>query len=270
MSGRPIARAFAEIYAPVCSAAAALLERAAALGVSIYRSARLADLEQASHTHEVLILVAHWRGSLVREHDLREDVNDCISAPSPGSPLALLAEELRPLMARLPQGSAAPDLRIPVARAMNQLIRSGRLTPFFPGTFAEAGEIEMHPLIVETLSRDLLDAWLGESVHPGNQLELADGLHPVAAVSDAIAVHFQGTLDLSCCTSSVLGTYLQLERGDTIDIIMGDHFVVPAPQLALLDSTFELVGEQPSLDYAAARRSVARGLDDWQKRRKNG
>lgn len=265
-SGLSLDQAFDEIYAPVCRSAAKLMHRAATMDVSIYRAARLGDLAHASRTHDVLIIVAHWRGSLVEEHDLRDGFQACLSAPPRGSPLAILADELRQQQAgRARTQPGAADLRGAVVKAMNQLIRSKRLTPVFPG--ALSGELEMHPLIIETFSRDLLDMWFGGLVHPGNQLELADGLHPVAAVNESIASDFRGVVDLSCCTSSVLGTYLNLERGDEIDVIMGDHVIVPAPQLAMIESTLELLEQQPSLKYADARRCIARGLDDWRQRR---
>lgn len=255
LANRTVERAFAETYAPVCTAACELITWARAAGVSVYRSAVLADLRHTSKRYDVLILVAHWRGAWVREADLRPGWRARLAGAPPESPLAVLRSVLCPGGIGGP-GRDEPTLRDAVA-AMNQVIRSRLLLPFLPGGLG--AEIAAHSLVIDTLSRDLLDQGFGDALLPGNQLELADGLHAPGAVQEALAKDFGGTIDLSCCTASVLGSYLLLERGESIDVIMGAQLIVPAPQILLLRGALELM-QQRRLRYAEARRDLTFGL----------
>jgi hypothetical protein len=207
-------------------------------------------------------VVAHWRGADVTDDDLRDGWEACIERASADDPMALVKAELvgsGTITGGASGNRGSADDRRRAARALNRVVTSGVLRPFLPSSVAT--DFVTHDLILQTLSRDLLDLAFGGALRPGNQLELFDGLHSLAAVDGAIERDFAGVLDLSCCTSSVLGTYLGMRRAG-VKTITGDHFIVPAPQLRLIEGVLELMNLDPSLGYAQARRTLAYQLGD--------
>ena len=60
--------------------------------------------------------------------------------------------------------------------------------------------------------RDHLDSMFKGLLRPGNRLELFDGLHSKESVEEALSTHFEGVLDLTSCTSTILGDYLGAKR----------------------------------------------------------
>ena len=120
-----------------------------------------------------------------------------------------------------------------------------------------------HRLVVETLSRDIIDAAFYPQIRRGNLLELFDGLHPPAEVIATIPVNFEGVLDLSCCTSSVFASLLRLERGALLNVIASSESLVPAPQLRLLECVLDLLFSQPNTSYLHARLTFAYALGDF-------
>ncbi len=269
LSVRSAEQVFEQIYEPVCTVANDLLRRAESEGVAVCLNACLEDLQSVSYTHDVLIIVAHWRNFVVEDSDLLEGWPIRLAQGAKDDVLRYLVGEItrRAGAARvILEGSLANDreLRRRVVTAMNQLIDTGKLTPFLP---AEVSGITTHSLITKTLSRDLLDNAFSGALRHGNQLELADGLHTVSAINAAIDPAFRGLIDLSCCTSSVLGTYLKLMRGDTLQVMMGDHLIVPAPQLRLIERTLELIVLQPSTGYLEAKTVLVDGLGELHRNR---
>jgi hypothetical protein len=254
LSTRSAEEAFGNLYAPVCAAAQELTERAKRAGVSVYATCTLEDLSQACARHAVVVLVAHWRGSRVVDGDISGECADTIRRATTG-PLACVAVHL---------AEARPSVR-GLAAALNRTIEAGTLWQFLPSGLGH--QLLAGRLVLDALSRDVLDASLPAHLKPGNQLELADGLYSMGAIADAMPREGANVFDLSCCTSSVLGTYLKLVRGDELDIIMGDQLIVPAPQVRMIDATFEFLMNHPGSRYAQVRRTIARALEDWNRDR---
>jgi hypothetical protein len=259
LRGRSVEEAFDSMYAPICAAGKALIEAARECGHTVYEDARLADLAQAFESHDVIVLVAHWRGSSVEVDDIEPGWFGAFQNVGQASPLALVA-------AQLPRDVTPGDgaERAILAAALNRTIESGSLAKFLPWGIGTA--MSAHQLIVEALYRDVLDEHLVGTLSPGNQLELADGLHALGAFNSMIADSFRGTVDLSCCTSTVLGSYLRLERGEQLDVIMGDQHILPVMQLQLLREVIVSRCYEPGSSYAAVRRAIARALEDWHRR----
>jgi len=252
--------AFENIYKPVCSIAADLIDAAVLAGVSVYRKAQLQDVESASRSHKILVIVAHWRGSVVDEPDLSGGWLAHLKAGKEDGVIACLLNEMGLSSDDLRSIEPDGDLRELLIGSMNRVIESGTLRRFFPTGLD--GVVSTHRLIADALSRDLLDVAFADALRPGNQLELADGLHSVTAMDAAISRDFSGAIDLSCCTSSVLGTSLKLQRGDSIQVVMGDNFIVPGPQLRLIEQAFRLLAIHPSMKYVDVRLALGQGLAD--------
>lgn len=255
MRGRP-----PHVYDPVLSIGADLAACASSGGMTVYENARLKDLRAAARSHDVFILLAHWRGATIDADDLLHGWVSRLEGAQDerDTPMSLLLREIGPRPFSVVDETDF-DNRQSVAVAMNRLLESGALRKFLPSGLH--GSITTHPLILATLCRDLLDAEFGDALQPGNQLELTDGLHPPGAIHEAIG-DFTGTVDLSCCTSSVPGTLLKMYRGDTIKVFLGDHNIPPAPHMRMLEHVLRLIIDDPTISYADARPAVAHGLYD--------
>jgi hypothetical protein len=244
---RPTADVFETVYAPVCAAARELIGRAKRTSVSVYETTTIEDLGSACAAHDVVVLIAHWRGSRVDPGDVLDGCGEAILRATDG-PLRCVAD--------MRASCATRD----AAAVLNRAIESDALLGYLPHGIGR--EVAVTTPVLETLLRDVLDASLDGYLKPGNRLELDDGLHSLGEVCEAIPPAFAGVLDLSCCTSSVLGTYLRMARGSTFDIVMSDALVVPTPHMRLVDATLELVATDPGAAYAPSRRLLARALDD--------
>jgi hypothetical protein len=73
-------------------------------------------------------------------------------------------------------------------------------------------EVAEHPVTRSARRRDALDALFQGLLRPGNRLELYDGLHSKEAVEAAIAPTFEGVIDLTTCTSTVLADHVSAKR----------------------------------------------------------
>jgi hypothetical protein len=227
VAGRTPAVAYREIYEPVAAAASHLTDNAARGGYTVVRRASLGDFRDAGRRFDVIVLVAHWKGAWVQRDDMLTGWENRLSRDSsPESVLGLLS------------GSCRERSTDRFVDATNELIESGELRRFLPDAFRN---YEVHPRILEALSRDLVDEAMAGALVPGNRLELFDGLHSMQAVDGALAGEFRGLLDLSCCTSSVLATFLQMTRGESAFVLASNHDLLPAQQLHLIAETLYLV-----------------------------
>ena len=262
LAERSAQAAYSEFYEPVCCAAADLLHRSLTYGIDVRRMATLDDLRVAAERSDVIVIVAHWRDYTAYETDLLDGWPRILSdVAASGTVLHEIATEVACVyqvdVRSLPDIlSNTRSTRERVANAINRVIDGNRLGVWI--TAALRG-ITTHHLIRKTIARDLIDEAFAGTLQYGNQLELVDGLHSMAAVRDALS-NFHGTLDLSCCTSSILGTSLKLARGDAIRVMIGDHLIVPAPQLQLFDATLDVLHTRPSLKYADVKALLADGL----------
>jgi hypothetical protein len=255
---------FERVYAPICTIAADVASAVEEFGIHVYRGLTLRGLAEISRQYDAIVLVAHWRGSSLSVDDLLtgwvEHLLDGLHPPPQAEVAAALTRVDLPFGAMLSRERRdTAELRTLAIDTFNRLLRSDYFVRWLPGGIGT--QLETANTLREALSRDLLDEVLGEHVRPGNQLELTDGLHDVASVHAALDADFAGTLDLSCCTSSVLGTYLQIVR-EGLDVIMGDPLILPGPQLRLIQSAVEVTAKEDCLTYAVARRAVSRELSE--------
>jgi hypothetical protein len=237
-------------YAPAAAVMSELCELASEHEFTVFQRATLSDLVKACAAHAIVIVAAHWKSSHVFETDLLPGWEDAFLAllQGRGNPLAvLLADRL---------GEAAPERHL-VRDELNALIRSHRLRPHMPGGLAAS--VETSTLILEAISREMIDLAFADRIRWGNCLELYDGLHNALQIKEAIGDAMPAVLDLSCCTSSVLATYLR-ER-DEQHVIAGDALVIPAPHLRMVHWVLTNYGVDPEV-YVELRLAVARALRD--------
>lgn len=247
---------FTALYQEIGEAASDLFAMAAKTQIKIYCCATLSDLKAALSLYDVVIVLAHWRGSAVSVADLLPGwegrVRDLVESPG------VFSVALRSLCNEWIKDSGEN-----FSRALSRGIERGDFRPCFP---AGVAHLEMSPLLSAALSRDIVDQAFGSHLRRGNTLELFDGMHSGMTVVGAIQSEFRGTLDLSCCTSSVLATSIRVVRGDTLAVISNDESIPPDYQMRVIEGALWLSRHGRAGGYARARREVAVGLGDWRRR----
>ncbi|MBP6892866.1 MAG: hypothetical protein KBC94_00455 [Pseudacidovorax sp.] len=245
---------FSALYEVVGEAAADLFATASAAKATIYRCATFADLKAALSSHDAVIVLAHWRGSSVSSLDLLPGWNDRFQALLKWSgPRSDAFRSVRDGWS----GSSAESF----CESLNRAINGGAFRACFP---SGAAQLDMSPLLGAAMSRDIVDQAFDPHLRKGNALELFDGMWSGQAIVGAIPRDFRGTLDLSCCTSSVLATNLRVAYGDALTVISNDESIPPDYQMRVIEGGLWLLNRRrPAGDYASARREVSKGLGDW-------
>jgi hypothetical protein len=238
MRGLPTDTVWAGRYVRIVDAIADLCDAVAALEGQAYRAATLCDLTRASASCDIVIIIAHWRGWQVTHDDLAE--------PPAAVECRLHAAGLGDLLGR--RGMSSGEL----VSTLNQLIETGtlqhRLVP-------EADAFEPGALLAATLGRDALDAVLGGAIHPGNRVELYDGLHEPGAIEGAIVPDFSGSLDLATCASLPLATVIKMRRGSRVRVVHTVDAVDPLPCCRMIAAALRFA-QQTGESYPAARLTI--------------
>jgi hypothetical protein len=196
--------------------------------VKVVRRATLADLRDVSSTAHIVILFAHWKGAEVLHEDISrpsraEDFLERVEkASSPlGLWLKLHLEQLchsRNSTSRHIGGSwwwrfvdafkrPSPSLRDLLSEAISVYAKS-KVAPT-----DGVDEVLVSTGTRAAQARDCIDDLFHGLVRPGNRLELFDGLHSKEDVESALCKDFNGILDLTTCTSTILADYVAAKRG---------------------------------------------------------
>lgn len=61
-----------------------------------------------------------------------------------------------------------------------------------------------------------MDRLFERLIRPGNRIELFDGLHSKEALESSLFAHFDGTLDLTTCTSTIVCDYISRVRRNRV------------------------------------------------------
>ena len=232
-----------ETAAPVES----LIEAALQSGVNVKRGATLHDLTEGSSAADVVIVVSHWKGPNVSADDIP------IVGPADGLPQSV--ERIR---ARL-SGDRSP-IAVELDAVLRQIESSGHFVRIAQLVGALDGYVEARPRspIIEhsitrmTRRRCQLDTLLHGVLSPGNRLELFDGLHDVKEVEQAIAPGFKGVLDLTTCTSSVLGEHIDRTRDRMIRTVNFSDEIPPMWSVERIVLALAFVAD--GYEYLDARR----------------
>jgi len=180
-----------------------LASTAATLGCDVRERATLADLSVAARDNNVVIVMSHWKGPEFSNDDFLADFKDALEARlvAVDHPLATaIVKSMQRQRGWLPFIGHKPlPARAAVRQGLDAAIEDEQTTG------------DRHYELDATRRarrRALLDAWLHELIHPGNRLELFDGLHAASDISSTISSGFTGVLDLTICTSTWLGDHL--------------------------------------------------------------
>jgi hypothetical protein len=191
------------------------------LDVEVRTRAQLLDLKECSVKKAVLILFAHWKGPEVLAEDFVEPID--------ASELLKRARKSDAILARwiaetLCSETGLVQQKSPIAKILRMIKGRGKrsvrhvLTDALSAPLSE--EIPDHgvqkllerPITRMTRRREMINELFYGLIRPGNRLELFDGLHSKEDVECSIDESFDGILDLTVCTSTVLADYISAKR----------------------------------------------------------
>jgi hypothetical protein len=221
-----------------------LIEAANVSRIGVVPRATRADFAQAFASEtEVVILVAHWRGSRLAGQDLLRNPETCAAAISHSAPSDLPWETMQEIRLRVSAALDDTSLKLPAPerrsrfadRLNKKVIRGSPL----PGVIEPAwGEhVVVSDLWLETRHRDVLDLCAKDTIVPGNRVELRDGLHSPSSLAALVPEQWAGLIDLGMCRSVVLGHRIKQGRSDR-GMIVRINTVDPTFTLTLMRRLF--------------------------------
>ncbi|MGH8070205.1 MAG: hypothetical protein ACRERE_34155 [Candidatus Entotheonellia bacterium] len=250
-----------------------LMEAALRLDVDVRTQATLATLREVTAQRSVVVVFAHWKGPEIVYEDLVAPVDECAFVER-------VRENDRPLNRWLLDRFRNIGLREATA------ISPVRRWPFWP--FASRHDQPLHGILDECLSaeipehlsvedgvdevlehqmtraarrRDTLNALFQGLLRPGNRLELFDGLHAKEVVESIIAPDFEGVLDLTTCTSTVLADFIAARRDLRLRTVQFPTVQEPLWAAKCVKATIELIAAA-EFSYLEARNLILRKLEE--------
>ncbi|HVT14661.1 MAG TPA: hypothetical protein VHQ90_00580 [Thermoanaerobaculia bacterium] len=249
-----------------------LIDRALGLGTDVRTQATLGSLREATTHKPIVILFAHWKGPEILYDDLVPPVERekfVARVRESDTPLARwLASSFR----ASGFAQASPD-QAPAKRSFWSSWRSYRIQSLVEILRASLGvaslensatdgieEVFEHEVTRAARRRDAIDLLFRGLLRPGNRLELFDGLHAKEEVEAAVAPLFQGVLDLTTCTSTILADFIAARRQLRFRVVQFPTAQQPIWAAKSLKSTIELT-VQAGLPYLDARILARRELE---------
>jgi hypothetical protein len=186
----------------------------------------LATLTTLTSEYQVVILFAHWKGSEILNADLIApiQVSDLIERVHGDQTWigSWLEAQLKMLVSsRQVEGVGRRLLnrwlglfrrrqRLSLRNVPSEGMALSAKRPR-PGTNGVDYVLECNAARIAH-ERDHLDSTLQGLLLPGNRLELFDGMHSKEAVESAVWQQFEGIIDFTTCTSTVLEDYIATKR----------------------------------------------------------
>src|ERR1700686_1295911 len=212
-----------------------LRDFAADLKVEVRLGAKLLDIRECTSSKSVVILFAHWKGPELVSDDFVKPVDrghfvERLRSCEMETPF------VRYLSAALSANeSRRPGLKDRLLTFVSGLLGGGPnrgpslrdvLTKALMVDIAEeygtsGGVQQVLELDITRMSRrrDTMDSVFQGLLNPGNRLELPDGFHTKEETEVSIASSFEGVLDLTVCTSTVLGDYIGARRRHALRVV---------------------------------------------------
>ncbi len=177
--------------------------RTGRMGAEVRAAAQLADLAAVTGAKKTAILFAHWKGP--------EIVFDDLIPPWNFDALANRAAESRGPMGKWVDAALGKRRSKLDSDAVLDVLNEALDAPLGGSADGVASILE-HAVTRQARRREELQALFPDLLRAGNRLEMFDGLHSKEEVEASVALDFAGILDLTACTSTVLGDYLAARR----------------------------------------------------------
>jgi len=173
--------------------------------VQVFRNAGRSELRTAADQSDIVIIVAHWKGSLLAvlppdllslPFEVADRIERCICE-------RILPDDLPHAIERSSSGEKARDL---VTDELNNAIRRWQNWVRFEEFAGDGVEsLVVSPAYGRGHARVKIDRVFGnEHLIPGSRLELADGLWSPADIAESLGTDWTGICDFFCCTSEYL------------------------------------------------------------------
>lgn len=207
-----------DAYAVEVAAADRVLAAARSLGVTVVQRAGLGDVARLTARFQVVSVLAHTPDGAVTADDIVDPRAFAAMAAAAATPDgALVGLHLR--SRGIGTGGGEVVNVAAVVATLNELLRTKE-----PDGRRRLGALDR---------ARIEDAFPG-ALRAAAMIELADGTHSLAAVRRAIAPSFGGVLDLSTCTSIVLGEALKRSRDDFL-VLVKEHATRPGLRLLVYE-----------------------------------
>jgi hypothetical protein len=211
---------YAQAYEALVSLVSEAAAEAEALGVTVYRRARLADMAAMLAAHRVVTLVAHWRFLMLEERDVldaagfqaRLSASEMVNDPDARRPIDALF-----LGDPIVRAAIAPAA---LATALNRHMLPGDL--YYQWNPNVGLEPPPASAPATGLARVLLEEMYPGCFVPGLCLETADRLCTAWEFIDQIPDSFDGVLDLTVCNSLILAEALRRRRSGRLDTALSN------------------------------------------------
>lgn len=234
-------------FQPVAHALDTVTPRLKDLGVEIVREATLADVGGLLRRFPVVTILGHWKGHLILPADIRDVRRFARRILDDDSRVCALLRTLIdvPELEELADAPALPELehRRRLADLLNEAIKAG--IPLFQINTAGLALTELEFL---EHNRQQLDVWFEGLLHPGNRLELRDGLFEPSRLAALIPPDYTGTIHVALCASALLQRSIS---GTRWRVLANEEIIAPLPTLETYRTVIETMAETP-LGYAEA------------------
>ena len=262
-------------YAPlVAEPVKDLIKSALDLRVDVREQASLRTLCEVTKSSDCVILFCHWKGHEILVEDVVPGITSRMflsRVTGDTSELGLwLQNELRPIVdreeAKEPSGlswwrTVFRSGEQP-KRSLVDVLSEAVEDPAICSAGHRNANVDLvleSTVSIRARKRERLDELFSGYLHPGNRLELFDGLHPKETIESAVSSEFQGTLDLTTCTSTILGDYISAKRNHRVRTVQFDSLQEFAWQAQCVSLALEMVADQP-ITYQQARAAAAQVL----------
>lgn len=240
------------------------------IGATVDIQATLASLDRCSASHRVVIIFSHWKGPDILNDDLLPGSTERIVERAADWDSALgrwLRQRLReegiidtpgPRRARWSLWGFAKRPR----QTLRDILQAA-LDADVDDHDTDRGNVDQiieHRQTRRTRRRDALDERFAGFLRPGNRLELFDGLHAKDAVEAVIAPAFDGVLDLTTCTSTILADYISGRRGARLRTVQFPAEQEPWWAALCVKATLQLLAVS-DLTYLEARTRARHELE---------
>ena len=234
----------------------------------IRTKATLEDLREVSKTAKVIVLISHWKNYSFSNDDFVQPINK-----NRFSDIASLADELIAQWItesfkenRIGINNTQKSILSNCLKSIKSLWKTDKtireileqsldinIKNELPITEGITKHVESD-LKRRTRRRDVLDTIFSELISPGNRLELFDGLHKCSTISESINENFQGVLDLTVCTSTILADSISSYHQYRYRVVQFSKAQTPIWAAATLNATLSLI--QCGFEYLDARQQA--------------
>jgi hypothetical protein len=241
-----------------------LMRTASELRVEVRTEATLDTLREVVGVHKVVILFAHWKGPEIVGDDFVVPVDLSEFARRVEADKTLLGKWLRPRLARLYIGGGASGARHgfwgwfrpePPRPTIRDLLSEAALVRLADDDSLISDRVDcvMEAEVTRLARRrDELDHLFGGLLRPGNRLELFDGLHSKEKVLGALSDDFEGIIDLTTCTSTILSDFIGQQRRQRVRTVQFPFVQEPRWASQCIELTLRLFVEQ-NVPYQESR-----------------